>query len=557
MRLRFSALFALATLLLSGSAAALQQPNGVTIPAAMGCNANMPTGLAPTLACVCDTPGVCNIGAVCPNPGSCPNGQNAKCETTLWHSFNDNTCIPTNLSGLDPYKDAALTPETFRPSCSLTFTLLTRGTAIFRDLFGWYNVTGSKPAASDLYPMLTCADGPGKSVSLDVKSDPRYKGGDVGFFILSPEGAQTKACAGGDCCPSIARYQAGAGHLYFSERKYNDDNPGANPFIHLLTFDSKVTSRKFYFAWEDIWGGSNGDFTDVVTSVEGVECSGGGEACDTGKPGRCGRGARACKDGAIACVGLLGAGAELCNGIDDDCNGKIDDSATCPHPGEICSQGTCVRSCTSGEFPCSNGLECASTGFCVPAGCKDVTCQDGQTCRAGKCVASCDGIKCPHSQTCVGNACLDLCAGVTCPSGQACHDGVCLAGCAQCGGIQCAAPLECDAATGGCADPSCPKGCAAGTYCEAGQCKDSCAGAVCPEGLTCAKGKCVDPAAVGPQGSLVSPDGGDGATGDDTFNPRTSGCTCDVAKGARASASLAVVALAGLAVLSLRRRRRR
>jgi MYXO-CTERM domain-containing protein len=67
----------------------------------------------------------------------------------------------------------------------------------------------------------------------------------------------------------------------------------------------------------------------------------------------------------------------------------------------------------------------------------------------------------------------------------------------------------------------------------------------------------VDPAAVGPQGSLVSPDGGDGATGDDTFNPRTSGCTCDVAKGARASASFAVVALAGLAVLSLRRRRRR
>ncbi|HEY8074249.1 MAG TPA: DUF4114 domain-containing protein, partial [Labilithrix sp.] len=297
------------------SASALSQPNGAAIPSSPGCNGGKPTGLAATFACVCDSPGVCNIGGTCPDASSCPTGKNASCETTLSHVFNDNTCIPTNLSGLDPTKDASLVPETFHPSCSLTFTVVTRGTAIFEDVFGWYNVTGSKPAASDLYPMLACGDGPGKSASLDVKSDPRYKGGDIAFFIITPEGGTSKACSGGDCCPSIARYQGGAGHAYFSERKYNDDDTGTNPFIHSLVFDSKITARKFYFAWEDIYGGSNDDFTDLVTSVEGVECSGGGEMCDTGQPGRCGRGAKACKDGTLTCVGMLGPSTETCNGV--------------------------------------------------------------------------------------------------------------------------------------------------------------------------------------------------------------------------------------------------
>ena len=556
MRLLMSVLAGALFLSLPSPAAARQQPNGVTIPAPMGCASPKPTGLAPTFACVCDMPGVCNIGATCPDATSCPTGKNATCETTLWHNFNDNTCIPSNLSGLDPYKDAALTPETFKPSCGLTFTLLTRGTAMFQDIFVWYNVTAAKPAPADLYPMLACSDAPGKAISLDVKSDPRYKGGDIGFFILSPEGGTSKACADGDCCPSIARYQAGKGHLYFSERKYNDDNTGVNPFIHLLVFDSKLAVRKFYFAWEDIYGGSNGDFTDIVTSVDGVECSGGGEACDTGKPGRCGRGARACKNGALECVGLLGAGPETCNGIDDDCNGTIDDNATCPNAGEICFQGRCVRNCTSGEFPCGPGLECdGANGLCVEAGCKDVTCTDGQTCRAGKCAASCAGVVCPHGQTCVGNACLDLCAGVACAAGQACRDGICLAGCAQCGGIQCGAGLSCDAPSGKCIDPSCATPCADGTFCEGGQCKDSCAGALCPEGLACSKGKCVDPAAVGPQGGIVGP--GAAAGTDDSFAERNkSACGCEVTGGA-APGGVALASVLALTLASATRRRRR
>src|SRR4051812_17424551 len=129
----------------SGVAHALTQPNGAQIPAAPGCNSGKPDGLGAVFSCQCSAAGVCNIGAPCPSQTSCDNGQHSTCETTLWHNFNDNTCLPSNLSGLDPVKDASLTPATFHPSCGLTFTVVTRGNARFQDVFGWYNVTGQAP----------------------------------------------------------------------------------------------------------------------------------------------------------------------------------------------------------------------------------------------------------------------------------------------------------------------------------------------------------------------------------------------------------------------------
>jgi MYXO-CTERM domain-containing protein len=154
----------------------------------------------------------------------------------------------------------------------------------------------------------------------------------------------------------------------------------------------------------------------------------------------------------------------------------------------------------------------------------------------------------------VGNACLDLCRGVACAPGQACRDGVCLAGCAQCGGIQCAAPQTCNAASGGCADTSCGKPCPEGTFCEAGQCKDACLGAVCPDALVCSKGSCVDPASVPPQGGLNAPDGGADPNAD--FNRKASGCACDLVGGPGTSGSLVLVGLGAVALVASRRRRR-
>src|SRR5580704_11297450 len=112
-------------------ASALTQPNGAAIPSSMGCNGGAATGLLPVFACACTQPGVCNIGGPCPSATSCDDGKHGTCESTMWHSFNDNTCIPSNHTGLDPWTSAAITPETFHPTCALTYTVMSRGTARF------------------------------------------------------------------------------------------------------------------------------------------------------------------------------------------------------------------------------------------------------------------------------------------------------------------------------------------------------------------------------------------------------------------------------------------
>ncbi len=358
---------------MASPAVALQQPGGAPIPSDMGCDSGNPTGLAATFACVCDTPGVCNIGAACPgnqDPASCDDGQNATCETTLWHAWNDDTCVPSNHSGLDPWTDGAVTPETFMPTCPLTFTVLTRGTARFGNAFGWYNVTGTKPTPDQLYVMLDCNAQVGSDVVLDVRSDPRYLGGEIGFFLLTPEDhAQSGQCAGGDCCARLDRLSSTVGHVYYSERNYNPDAMGTQSLIHLVVFDSRIADRKFYFAWEDTFNAANNDFTDLVTSVQGVECSGGGVRCDTGKDGVCGLGLTTCHSGALKCVQLEGETDEQCNGVDDDCDGQVDEDATCPNQ-QVCDHGRCLPSCEVGsEFACPEYAVCdQTTGRCVRPG---------------------------------------------------------------------------------------------------------------------------------------------------------------------------------------------
>jgi MYXO-CTERM domain-containing protein len=393
-----------AVLGLASSAHALEQPNGAKIPSDMGCDGGKPTGLAAEFACVCDQPGQCNIGAVCPSEGNCPM-PTGNCETTLWHSFNDNTCIPSNLSGLDPWQDGASTPETFTPTCPLTFTVVTRGTAMFKDVFGWYNVTGEKPAISDLHVMLGCGAPAKISVDLDVRNHPDYLGGEVGFFLATPEDRNNGSnCAGGDCCATLDRVAAGDGYIYYSQSTYNPDAAGENSYKHLVIYDSVITERKFYFAWEDIFGGSNNDFTDIVTSVEGVECAGAGESCDTGIPGTCAHGITVCRGDQIECVQLFDAENERCNRADDDCDGEIDeDPAQCDDD--------------------------------VYANCEDVTCPAGQVCRNG--------------------GCMDPCDGVQCGDGEACRGGLCFPGCNQCNGLICAAGSTC-MASGECSGESGP-----------------------------------------------------------------------------------------------------
>ncbi|MGZ3448042.1 MAG: DUF4114 domain-containing protein [Polyangiales bacterium] len=425
----------------------------------------------------------------------------------------DGTVVPTPVADLqgvftangdptiDPVVDAQVVPETFKPACSIKFNLISRGGAAYKNIFGWYNVTGSKPPVSDLHVILDCSAAP-KSVDTAIRKDPAYKGGDIGFFLVTPENGSF------GMCPSLPDNIGSVGGgsknaIYYSEAALNPDSTAASKHVHLLIYDSKAFKPAFYFAWEDLYAGGDNEFTDLVARVDNIVCAAAGESCDTGKLGICKLGAKSCVDGMVVCKDAIAPGAKKCNGLDNDCDGKIDDGP-CPD-GTICTRGACIPKCGSGEFKCTGGLVC-DMGICVVPSCVGKTCPDGQTCVEGACVDACTGVTCPSGKVCRVGVCVDPCDGISCGTDEVCEKGVCVAAC-TCGGCT-DKTKACDTTSKHCVDAACVgKSCAAGTHCASGTCVDDCMGAVCPAGQTCTAGKCVGTMG-GDAGTEAGTDGG-------------------------------------------------
>ena len=221
--------------------------------------------------------------------------------------------------------------------------------------------------------------------------------------------------------------------------------------------------------------------------------------CDCGAGLVC-DGVNKCINGTVECTG--GAiNVEVCNCLDDDCDGKIDENVTCG-AGAQCVGCQCAFQCNPGEFPCPLGKKCLAEGssgnFCINDPCFGVTCPavngNAQACfdngdNTSKCVDIC-------SLTCNANN--------LCPNDMSCVSGSCV----------CQTPLACDPANGEClpndcttypdrctANQNCINGacvtnlcqgvtCPDAQYCVAGQCYNSCAGVDCPTGQRCRLGTC-------------------------------------------------------------------
>lgn len=381
--------------------------------------------------------------------------------------------------------DAAATPETFTPTCNLEFEVLQRN-AGYKNAFGWYNVTGQKPTLGELHEFLSCNDPVGTKKALNIKNDPAYLGGDIGFFEATGE------------CGSVQSHDA----IFFSEKKYNPDGDQQNPFIHLLIYNSTVVSKGFYFGWEDLLSGGDNDFDDLTTFVRGIGCTGSGAKCITGQLGLCAEGSLQCQSGALSCVPLTGPASEICDGLDNDCDGTVDGGDLCPGA-QVCDKGSCVPKCDGGEFTCPADTVCDSKGLCVDPACVSVTCPENTKCEAGACVGPCDGVICPYGQACLAGTCFDPCTKFNCDAEQVCVMGACVERC-ECAG--CGADGACQA-DGKCVPKVCVnKACAPGSHCDdAGNCVDNCQGTVCPTNQICESGKCVKDPNQGAGGSGGAP----------------------------------------------------
>jgi hypothetical protein len=195
--------------------------------------------------------------------------------------------------------------------------------------------------------------------------------------------------------------------------------------------------------------------------------------CDaTNDQGSC-EGVRICEESGLSACSAGAPSAEVCNGVDDDCNGLTDES-TCDD-GNTCTVDTCDGADGCKHEPltgdeCLDGDICTVTDHCEDGVCVGipVECNDDSPCTKDSCnglggcvyeniVAVCDdGDACTLGDICQDGACAGS-ASLTCDDGNPCTDD-------SCGEAGCV--FEANAT--GCDDGN---ACTSGDMCTEGACK--------------------------------------------------------------------------------------
>jgi hypothetical protein len=223
------------------------------------------------------------------------------------------------------------------------------------------------------------------------------------------------------------------------------------------------------------------------------EVIGVGQPCVSGQPGLCAEGSQACVLGEMQCTTAQSPEVEVCDGLDNDCDGTIDENLR-----NLC--GLCEDAqfdgCDGVDDDCDGETDeepdCPSNERCIAGECRDVCvaneCAPPMICHDGFCVEACAVVQCLGHEECLDGVCFDPCEGVMCPDGEVCAGGDC--GPDDCERTGCADNERCDSPN--CVpDPCAGVECEQGQFCRDGDCVDSCAFVSCPLDHQCLNGECI------------------------------------------------------------------
>ncbi len=225
--------------------------------------------------------------------------------------------------------DGNIVPETFYPVFGdLTFHFVAEG-AGYENTFGWYNAGDDVSNPANRFPIFDCAEEPGPSMVRTVNFDnnPNWDGGPIGFFITTPQDIP------GNCATNT-----NFGYAYYTQLGLNTGDIVCvdQPYLHYLVYKSTAYDSTYYFGFEDLFRGGDNDFEDVLVMVEGLvgenewhydgDLDGFGDPDDyivacTPPPGYVNN-ADDCSD---TDPGVRPGAPELCDGVDNNCTGAIDD----------------------------------------------------------------------------------------------------------------------------------------------------------------------------------------------------------------------------------------
>jgi MYXO-CTERM domain-containing protein len=322
-------------------------------------------------------------------------------------------------------------------------------------------------------------------------------------------------------------------------RLISETNGGGSYDIFTHRPGLKVGHGTYVYLGGHSYSGTDGSFevggTRLVLNTLfnlGAGCTESGVACDTGLLGKCGRGVFKCaSDGTTYCAQTEFPSAEICNGLDDNCNGLVDenlDQACYDGPAGTNGVGLChggVKSCVRNGDGSYGYTACSSQVLPAPEICNGLdddcnglvdenltrSCYDGDISTINPATGQPYGVCKPGIETCtVGNwgACT-VCTSTQVLSGSPPADCQVLpraddCSCAECGGSGAGQDWNCDGQLTTCTAcvPSstrpCYNGpagtagvglCHAGTQtCDAAGSWGSCAGEVLPTPEICSNG---------------------------------------------------------------------